>query len=169
MSKNQIVIRCEGATNMPLEKMVALQGKLKYLPEENYQKLKQSMITHGFAYPANIARMRGKAYGILDAHQRHRALYRMMKEEGFVLIDKEGHETDSIPVTFTDCKNKSEAGRLILQAISQYGKISAEGLGQFMIDYDIEKDILPEFDLPDTNCCCSSFNLRFAKGLLFPK
>ena len=132
----QIKITCEGNDTLKLSEIKGLQGNLKELPSSNFEKLKKSLIKHGFAFPVNLARLKGKPYGIIDAHQRVKVLSALLNE-GYTLLDINGNETDAIPVTYTDVKSKNGAGQLILQAVSQYGKVSEDGLIEFMNDYEI--------------------------------
>jgi len=127
---------------MPLKDIVELQGNLKELSELNYKKLKASILQHGFAFPLNIATIGGKPYGVIDGHQRHRVLNHMLKE-GFDLPG------GTVPVTFTKAADEREAKELILQAVSQYGKVTDDGLSEFMTDAELELDVLAEFEIPD--------------------
>ena len=144
-----INVTCEGKTTLRINDIKGLQGNLKELSKDNYKKLKQSLLEHGFAFPVNLARIKGKPYGILDAHQRIKTVIQMCSKEGYCLLDIKGKLTDKIPVTFTDVKSKKEAGELILQAISQYGKVTEEGLYEFVNDFSIDINSLETFDLPD--------------------
>ena len=144
MPENQSVqVTCEGAATIRLDDVVGLQGDLKSLSEVNYNRLKLSMLRHGFAFPLAIARIDGKPYGVIDGHQRDRVL-KQMRSEGYDVPEE-------IPVTWTDCKDEGEAKRLIMQAVAQYGKIDDDGLAEFMHDAGIGFDELPELDLPDFN------------------
>ncbi len=132
----KIKITCKGNDSLPLDKITPLQGKLKSLSPENNKKLRDSILKHGFAFPVNIAVINGENYGIIDAHQRIKVVNEMVSE---------GYQVDNIPVTYTEAKNRKHAGELILQAVSQYGKI--DDLDSFVIDFDI--DNISDFDLPD--------------------
>ena len=129
---------------MPIEKIKGLQGNLKELPPENFEKLKKSILKHGFAFPVNLARLNGEPYGILDAHQRVKVVIELVNQ-GYTLVNEKDKEVKSLPVTYTDVKNKQQAGELILQAVSQYGKITDEGLAEFMEEFDISN--INVFDL----------------------
>lgn len=124
-----IRITCEGAATMPLDKIVELQGNLKELSTVNYDKLKSLIEAEGFAFPLSIARIKGKPYGVVDGHQRHRVVKRML-DEGYALADGQGRPLRSagLPVSYVDCKDKAQAGRLVLAAVSQFGKVTDEGL-----------------------------------------
>lgn len=79
--KKEIKVSCQGAATATLEDLYPLQGDLKSLPEESYQKLKRALIKYGFSFPLFVWRHKAKLF-TLDGHQRDRALKRM-KEEGF--------------------------------------------------------------------------------------
>lgn len=145
-----IRITCEGAATMPLDKIVELQGNLKELSTVNYDKLKALIEAEGFAFPLAIARIKGKPYGVVDGHQRHRVVKRML-EEGYTLADGQGRplRAAGLPVSYVDCKDKAQAGRLILAAVSQFGKVTDEGLYEFLDAFKIDMATLDTLDLPD--------------------
>lgn len=127
---------------MPLNKIVGLQGPLKELSKENYARLKHSLLKHGFAFPLNVATINGKPYGVIDGHQRHKVIEKMLTE-GFTLSG------NKLPVTLTSCKSHKQAKELILQAVSQYGKITEDGLSEFLALSNLDLNDLAEYDLPD--------------------
>jgi len=145
-----IRITCEGAATMPLDKVVELQGNLKELSVTNYENLRGLIEAEGFAFPLTIARIKGKLYGVVDGHQRHRVVKRML-EEGYTLADGQGRPLRSagLPVSYVDCKDKAQAGRLILAAVSQFGKVTDEGLYEFMDAYKLDMATLDVMDLPN--------------------
>lgn len=139
-----IRITCEGRGMMPLSEIKELQGQLKELSVEGYDKLKRAIIEEGFAFPIEVAVIDGKPYGILDGHQRLRTVKRMLAKEGYTLPGGQ------LPVCFTQCRDREQAGRLILHAISQYAKTQDEGLYAFAYDFKIDpKSLVNDFDIPD--------------------
>jgi len=139
-----IRITCEGKDMMPLLEIKELQGQLKELSIEGYDKLKRAILEEGFAFPIEVAVIDGKPYGILDGHQRLRTIRRMIAKEGYTLPG------GKLPVCFTQCRDREQAGRLILHAISQYAKIQDEGLYSFAYDFKIDpKSLVDDFDIPD--------------------
>lgn len=129
---------------MPLSEIKELQGQLKELSVEGYEKLKKSIIEHGFSFPIEVAVINGRPYGILDGHQRLRTVREMVRREGYILPD------GRLPVCFTQCRDREQAGRLILHAISQYARVQEEGLYSFANDFKIDpKSLVSDFDIPD--------------------
>lgn len=144
VAQKVIRIACTGAAMMPLKEIVALQGGLKELSVENYEKLKGLIVKHGFSFPLGIAVIKGKPYGVIDGHQRDRVVKQMVGKEGYALPG------GKLPVYWIECKDRAEAGRKILAAVSQFGKVTDDGLYQFAHDFKIDADELKtDFDLPD--------------------
>jgi len=144
VAQKVIRIACTGAAMMPLKEIVALQGGLKELSVENYEKLKGLIVKHGFSFALGIAVIKGKPYGVIDGHQRDRVVKQMVGKEGYALPG------GKLPVYWIECKDRAEAGRKILAAVSQFGKVTDDGLYQFAHDFKIDADELKtDFDLPD--------------------
>jgi hypothetical protein len=139
-----IRITCEGAGLMPLTEIKELQGQLKELSVEGYGELKRSILEHGFSFPIEVAVIGGRPFGVLDGHQRLRTVREMVRREGYSLPG------GRLPVCFTQCRDREQAGRLILHAISQYGRVQEEGLYSFAHDFKIDpKNLVSDFDIPD--------------------
>ena len=129
---------------MPLKEIVALQGGLKELSVENYERLKGSILKLGFSFPIGIALVKDKPFGTIDGHQRHRVVKQMIEKEGFTLPG------GKLPVDWIECKDRAEAGRKILAAVSQFGKVTDDGLYEFTHDFKIDAaELKTDFDLPD--------------------
>lgn len=126
-----------------LNDLVDFQKDLKKLSEEQYGKLKRSLVKQGYSFPVCVWEDSGIHY-ILDGHQRVKALKRM-SEEGVVI-------PSAFPVVSIDAKNYGAAKRLLLSATSQYGKIDKQGLFDFQKDADINIDeLMEEYSLADTD------------------
>jgi hypothetical protein len=125
----KVKIECEAAATVPLDDLVPLQGGLKFLPEDNYQALKTSIVEFGFSFPVDAWKHKGKVY-ILDAHQRVTCLKRMR--------DEEGYEVPPLPVAWVKAKDMNVASRKLLAAASQYGQVTPDGLFEFMQKFDID-------------------------------
>ncbi len=65
----KIKIGCTGTESLALDKFTEMQGELKYLPDENYKKLKKSILKYGFSFPMFVGENKNPNC-ILDAHQR---------------------------------------------------------------------------------------------------
>jgi len=143
----KIKIECQGQELVDISELTPLQGNLKELSEINYNKLKNSILKYGFSFPAFVWRYENKKY-ILDAHQRLFTLKKMINE-GYELQD------NKIPVVYIQAVDKREAKEKLLQLNSQYGKITDEGMYEFINEIDSELNIedlskdlnLPDFDL----------------------
>lgn len=157
MKSKTIRITCTGADAMRLRDLVELQGNLKELSVKNYEKLKKLIARDGFAFPFAVATLDGRPYGIIDGHQRHRTVIKML-EDGYTIADATGAPTERLPVVFIACDDKQHASRLILAAVSQFGKLTDEGMYEFMHAWEMEMTALADFDFPDFD------SERFVKG-----
>src|SRR5690348_13875955 len=139
-------IACKGAGLIQLDALEPFQGELKSLDEEGYQKARAAILKHGFSFPFFIWRQGGHNY-TLDGHQRDRVLRRMRDEEGFRIPE--------LPVAYIDAGSVKEAKEKILLLSSQYGKLSAVSLYNFLQENELdfgalEKMIaLPQIDLAE--------------------
>lgn len=138
----EIKIECQGNRQVELNELQDFQGDLKELNEPEYLKLKNSIIKYGFAFPVIVWKNK-----IIDGHQRIFVLKKMVKEEGFTV--------GKIPVADINAKDEKDAKYKLLLFNSQYGKISEDGLHEFIetsgIDFDMLKDeiSLSDFELSD--------------------
>jgi hypothetical protein len=143
MKQGDIEIKCEGGTLLPLSSLVALQGGLKELDKENYGKLRTELSTRGFCFPIFVWQNGGKNF-IVDGHQRVNVLKHMMTE-GFGIPEK-------LPCILIKAKDADAAKRLILSASSRYGKITEEGLYEFLEGFAAQQswdEIASTVDIPD--------------------
>lgn len=107
---------------VPLDKIVGIQGNLKDLTKVNYQKLKNSLLKHGFFVPFFVWNDNG-IVRCLDGHQR---LLLMRNEKWFI----------DVPVVYVEASNMQEAKEKLLVISSQYGLITQEGYDTFTFDLD---------------------------------
>lgn len=140
----EIRIACEGAAEIALSEFVELQGPLKSLSVDNYTKLKNVIIEHGFSAPVSVWRHKDK-FKIIDGHQRVRVL-RGMLDEGYKIPKK-------IPVVWIEAKSEKEAVLKCLSAASAYGHVEDEGLYELMVKHkltmgDVKNIELPKIELP---------------------
>lgn len=119
-----IRIACTGAGQEYLQDLVPLQGNLKDLSKENYEKLKKEILELGFSEPISVWVNEGKKK-ILNGHQRIRTLNQMVAD---------GFECPQIPVCYIEAESLREAKQKILALTSQYGEITKDGLYEFMHD-----------------------------------
>ncbi len=120
-----------------IKELENFQGNLKELQESEFKKLSKSIEKYGFKIPIFVWNNK-----ILDGHQR------------VFVLKKQGYN-GTIPVVRLEAKNIKEAKELILLINSRYGKITDEGLYEFIetgdLDFDELKELvdLPEIDLED--------------------
>ena len=129
----KVKVKCRGSSTRKLSELKVLQGDLKELTKENYQKLRNRIQKYGFDAPFFI----WDNY-ILDGTQRKRVLEEMFKE---------GWTVDKVPVVEVQADNINDAKQRLLGYVSQYGDISDDGLYEFL--NGIEEPDLESLDLPD--------------------
>ena len=127
-SKKSVVVTCQGAAMLDLNDLEPLQGNLKSLSVENFERLKASILKHGFTFPFSVWRDGDTNY-VLDGHQRDRVLEKM-REEGYVI--------PPLPVVYIEASSKKQAAEKILLNSSQYGKMSEETLYEFIHAFELE-------------------------------
>lgn len=134
MKKKTILIACEGAALLDLKDLTEFQGNLKALSETDHVKLRNEILELGFSFPFSVWQHGGTNY-ILDGHQRHRVLSKLA-EEGYVV--------PKLPVSLIIAKNLKEAKNKLLGAASNYGRIDAQGLVDFLTEAEINFDAMAE-------------------------
>ena len=144
--KGEIKITCTGARLVPIGELKPLQGALKTLPEESYERLKAAILDVGFSFPELVwspKAVKSKTrYYIVDGHQRVTAIRRMIKE-GYALPG------GKLPVSFTEARNRKEALKKIALATSQYGKYDTATFKTFLVTAGIDyRSLSDEIDLP---------------------
>jgi len=150
MSRN-IQINCVGSSTAKLEDLKPIQGNLKSLSDDNYEKFKKELKKQGFTAPFFVWKdKKTETLYILDGHQRHATLLKMQTE---------GYLMSEFPIVDVKAKNIKEARMRVLGYVSQYGKVEGDGLYDFMKDADIVLKDLDNFDLPDFNI--KSFGVNF--------
>lgn len=138
----KVLNKCTVDKTLPLDYLKVLQGSLKTLLPENYEKLKKSVLKHGFIYPIFVwENIEDAQIYILDGTQRYTALNKM-KEEGYSI--------PQIPVVFIEAENMIDAKEKLLSAATQYGIFDEQGTIEFMKDLDFTEALslanLPEFN-----------------------
>jgi hypothetical protein len=141
----EVLIKCAGATSLALDTIHDFQGSLKDLSIENYEKLKNVILRHGYSEPISVWKdPKTEKYMCLNGHQRLRTLK---------LLQKDGYSVPKLPVSIVDAKDMKEAKEKVLTLTSQYGEITQQGLYEFMAeagtDWEWAKESLrlPEIDL----------------------
>lgn len=141
-----IRIACTGADVMPISEMHEMQGELKSLSTENYEKLRRH-IEGGFKFPFAVwLNPADSRFYILDGHQRYRTLKRMAAE---------GWSIPSLPVNYIQAATLKEAEATLLGGSSSFGTPEAQGLYEFIsnseltVDEAIELASYSEIDFDD--------------------
>lgn len=136
----KIVITSGIKDRLPLSQLTPLQGNLKELPTENYQKLRRSILRHGFIAPLFIWEdtKDNKIY-IIDGHQRHITLG---------LMKKEGYSIPQLPVIFIPADSVANAKEKLGAIASQYGKFNEEGVKEFFESFEFDKNFFKTIEMP---------------------
>ncbi|MDI6756424.1 MAG: hypothetical protein QME32_00210, partial [Endomicrobiia bacterium] len=132
----KIPIRCKGNRYVPRGTLKTFQGNLKELSIINAEKLKASIIEHGWIAPIFI----WNENEILDGHGRLLVLDELLKE---------GHTIDDLPVVDIEARTKKQAAKILLAINSKYQTVTEEGLYEFMNEMDLDIKDLAMFELPD--------------------
>lgn len=119
-----------------IDSLHAFQGESKDLSLENFEKLRRVLITDGFSFSCHAWSNEGKDW-IIDGHQRLSVL-RILRDEGYKI--------PKISCTFISAKNQREAKKLVMMAISQYGKLNRFGFEKFI---GTDKFDFTDYDFPD--------------------
>jgi len=119
-----------------VDDLTPLQGKLKGLSDENFNKLRKSILEKGFKLVLHVWQSGGVNY-LIDGHQRAYVLQQLKKQ---------GYEVPEIPCAMVQARTYSEAKETVLLAVSQYGKLDKDGFDEFIEGEDFELD---DFDFPD--------------------
>lgn len=134
-----ISIKCETKDTMKLEDMTVLQGNLKARTDDDYAKIKKSILKYGFSFPAFIwVEKKTKTNYLIDGTGRYSAL-KQMQEEGYIIPE--------LPIVYIQAKDKAEAKNKLLRLNSQYGKMSRDSVLEFASDIELD---FSEIALPDT-------------------
>lgn len=129
----------------PMTELQATQGDLKFLSEENYNKLKKNIEKHGFDIPVTVwVDSQGDKW-LLDGHQRKHVL----ETEGW---------NEPIPYLIVKAPNMATAAERLLAITSQYGTITQEGLDQYIGKFE-----LPEMELRELTHFDSIFDFSIEK------
>ena len=123
-----IKIKCETKDVLDFSAITDFQGNLKEREDADYEKIERSIKKHGFSFPFFIWK-KGKINYCLDGHGRIGALQRLVAE---------GEQIPPLPVVYVKCKDENEAKEILLKLNSQYGRMTAESVKDFIGDLDIE-------------------------------
>ena len=137
--------------NVKLKDLIEFQGNLKELSTVNFEKLRTS-IRKNFTEPFSVWQDTDKKIYILAGHQRYRVLKKMQEQEEEI--------PESFPCNFIAAVNKHEAKEILLTLASQYGKITDDGLYEFLMDNEMDMKLLNDvFEFPGLDL--DTFNDNF--------
>ena len=141
---NRITVTCDTKDALPFEKLEVFQGSLKKRSPEDYRKIRESILRHGFAAPFFVWRD-GERNRLLDGTGRYETLEAMRQE---------GYELPELPVVYVTAGSDADARELLLKITSQYGKVSSKGLEEFLKGLEIDLDglalnVFIKRDLPE--------------------
>ncbi len=125
-----IRIECEGKAFVNIHDLQPLQGKLKTLHENDYQKLKTSILELGFSDPFSV--WKDPSSGTLFVHDGHERLLTLLK------MEEEDYTIPLLPASYILADDKRQAKKKLLANDSSYGKITQEGLYEFMNEEGFE-------------------------------
>lgn len=131
-----IKIKCETKDVLDFSAITDFQGNLKARDDADFEKIERSIKKHGFSFPFFIWK-KGKINYCLDGHGRIGALQRLVAE---------GEKIPPLPVVYVKCKDENEAKEILLKLNSQYGRMTAESVKEFLGDLQIDFEDLA---LPD--------------------
>lgn len=149
-----IRVTCKANSTIALDEIYPFQGDLKTLTEENFEKLKNSILKYGISFPIFLWQ-NGKKARIIDGTQRDKVLRK---------IREEGYKIPRLPIDYIEAADEMEAKEKILLATSQYGKMTNDGLMDFLNNSEIDLVSLESMlNLPGIDLD------SFKKGWLDPK
>jgi len=153
-----IKIECTGTENIDLDMFKEFQGDLKTLSDQNFKKLKKSILKYGFSFPMFVWQHEDKNY-IIDAHQRKKTLLKLRKE---------GYNIPPLPTVFINAKDRVEAKEKLLQLNSSYGEITKDGLYDFLDEPGMDfLEFKDDFELPEIDML--EFENKYFKEDVFVK
>lgn len=119
-------IACTGAELLPLSQLTVLQGNLKDLSTENFEKLRRSILELGFIEPFSAWKDPQGTVWIGNGTQRHRVLSH--------LIAAEGYQVPPVPVNWVEAADIQEFRRKLLSLASSFGMVTEQGLYEYMAE-----------------------------------
>jgi len=128
MGSKTIRVTCEAAETIDYRDVVEIQGKFKFRTDADDDKIITSILKYGFSFPFFAWRFEEKPH-CLDGHGRLRAL-RKLEESGYTI--------PALPVVWIHAKNLEEAKQKLLRINSQYGKITSEGVFDFLAGLQVD-------------------------------
>lgn len=129
-------VKCKTQHTLPLEELTEFQGNLKERDNTDIGKIVKSIKKHGFSFPFFVWNQDAINH-VLDGHGRLKALQQMVAQ---------GENIPELPIVYVDCRDEADAKELLLKLNSQYGKMTAESIKDFLGDLQID---FTELAIPD--------------------
>lgn len=129
-------VKCKTQHTLPLEDLTEFQGNLKERDNVDIGKIIKSIKKHGFSFPFFVWNHDAINH-VLDGHGRLKALQQMVAH---------GENIPELPIVYVDCRDEADAKELLLKLNSQYGKMTAESIKDFLGDLQID---FTELAIPD--------------------
>lgn len=148
----EINIECDVKDYLSIGDFTPLQGNLKTKTKEQLQKLKNQIIKYGFSFPVFVCKVAGTNF-TMDGHGRD-IISVDLKDEGYKFKRPDGVVGYDLPVVYVFAKSKTEAKEKLLALNSSYGKITEEGLFEFLNEKNFElkfNEIKLNLELPELN------------------
>lgn len=137
--------------HLDIDSLVIIQGDLKELSQAEYLKLRKEILKNRFNDPFQVWDDDGNKK-IISGTQRKKTLLQMREE---------GYSVPKVPCLVVQADNEKQAREMLLERASAYGKVTNEGLFEFMSESELNLDDVkdsfrfPEVDLDEMN---SQFN-----------
>jgi hypothetical protein len=120
-----------------------IQGDLKELTRENYQKFKKKLLKDGICRPAVLWKNEKNELCVLDGTQMVRTLEAM---------ENEGFKVPLMPSVLINASDEKAAREILLSLISQYGTVTTQGLVEFAGNIGLDlPDLQNDFNIPGIN------------------
>ena len=134
----KINITCKGSRSIPIDSLLDFQGNLKTLERDEAEKLKRSILKHGFSFPVMVWQDHNS---ILDGHQ---GLFCVRE------LIKQGYGIGDIPIVEIQAATEAEAAEKLLLINSKYAKMTDDGLYEFLNEHSVDiSSMAGDLNLPE--------------------
>ena len=137
-------VTCDTKLTVALDDLHGIQGAMKEMTEERYQKFRRLIIRDGINFSMHVWRepleKKKFRWWIIDGHGRH-ALLVKMRAEGYVV--------PPIPCVEIEASSFRDAKRRVLAASSSFHRATPQGVYEFLSDIEMPLEEIADYDLPD--------------------
>jgi hypothetical protein len=163
----QIRITCKTELQIPVDLLHGIQGNLKEMTTENFEKLKKSILTHGFNFPLFVWKeLKQTESRILGGKPDQKLFFWVIDGHGRLLVIRklieEGYACPELPCVEIEAANLNDAKKRVLIVSSQYHTMTDEGLYEFMHQADLDAGFLD--DLSFSSIDIGDFKENFFEG-----